>query len=103
MNYKRHHIPERTCVSCREKRPKSEFIRVACTPEGKIEVDTQDAIKGRGAYVCRTKECWELALAGGRKDRLAHALRTGITPENRAVLAEYGKWFPSAEAVAMRN
>ena len=91
------HIAERTCIACHQTKPKQELIRIVHTPKGDIEVDLKSKKAGRGAYLCKTKECWELALtAKGRKDRLAHCLKTEVTPENRVTLSDYGKTLPSS-------
>jgi len=81
------HIPQRTCVACRKVRPKQQLIRLVCSLEGGVEVDTGGKMAGRGAYLCRARECWEIGLRGGR---LEHALRSTIAPENREQLIRYG-------------
>ena len=52
--------PMRTCIGCRESRPKEDMIRVACY-EGEISVDVTGRAKGRGVYICRDVECMEKA------------------------------------------
>ena len=94
------HVPERTCIACRQIKPKWELVRLVHTPKGDIEIDQRGKKPGRGAYLCKTRGCWELALARDRKNRLAHALRTEITPENRVTLAEYSKTLPSTAMAA---
>ncbi len=84
----RRHIPQRTCVACREVRPKQQLIRLVCGIEGGVEVDTGGKMAGRGAYLCRAQECWEIGLIRG--GRLEHALRNTIAPENREQLIKYG-------------
>ncbi|THF88772.1 YlxR family protein [Deinococcus sp. KSM4-11] len=52
------HVPERTCVACRRKRPQTEFRRVS-------RVDGEWTLvaghrTGRGAYVCAdSPACWQ--------------------------------------------
>jgi len=48
--------PMRTCIGCRESKPKKEMIRIACF-EGALSVDVTGRAKGRGVYVCRDHEC----------------------------------------------
>ncbi len=91
----RHHVPERTCIACRKKKTKGEMVRLVHSLEGIIRIDYNKKEPGRGAYLCNVRECWELALAKDKKDRLAHALKTNITPENRRILSEYGGALPS--------
>ncbi len=57
------HRPERTCVVCRKKCYKDELLRLVRTPAGNLEIDTLQKISGRGAYVCPTRSCVELAIA----------------------------------------
>ena len=40
---------------------KKELIRAVRSPEGKISLDFKGKLPGRGAYVCRKKECLEKA------------------------------------------
>ncbi len=82
------HVPQRTCVTCRKVKPKRELIRLVRISDGGIEVDASGKKAGRGAYLCRVQECWEIGLKGGR---LEHALRTTLTQENRERLIRYGK------------
>ena len=49
----------RMCVVCREMRDKSDLIRVVKTPDGEILVDDSQKQDGRGAYICKNKECLE--------------------------------------------
>jgi len=84
------HVPERTCIICRKKRPKWEMVRIVRTPQGTLEIDNRGKKAGRGAYLCRTRDCWESGLT---KKRLEHALKTEISSEQRAELLEYGKVF----------
>lgn len=52
------HVPERTCVACRRKRPQQEFLRVTRV-DGRWAVRAGNRM-GRGAYVCAdTPECWQ--------------------------------------------
>ena len=44
------HVPERTCVACRRKRPQAEFVRVTRTAEGWRVLP--GVRTGRGAYIC---------------------------------------------------
>ena len=70
-------------MACRKVKAKRELIRLVCVSDGSIEVDTGSKKTGRGAYLCRARECWELGLKGGR---LEHSLRTTLTQGNREQL-----------------
>ena len=84
------HIPLRTCVACRKVKAKQELIRLVRTPDNSVEVDTSGKKAGRGAYLCRAQECWELGFKGGR---LGHTLRTKLTQDNRESLIRFGNEF----------
>ena len=84
------HIPQRSCIACRETGAKRELIRLVCAPGG-VEIDLNSRKAGRGAYLCPVRECWETGLKG---NRLEYALRTKLTPENRQALMEHGKSLP---------
>ena len=73
---RRKHVPLRTCVACRESAAKRELIRIVRTPEGTIEVDFKGKRAGRGAYLCRRQECWDVAL---RQGVLGRALKVPVT------------------------
>ncbi|HHY33650.1 MAG TPA: YlxR family protein [Firmicutes bacterium] len=66
-------VPQRTCVGCRQVRPKRELVRIVRTPEGVIEVDPTGKRSGRGAYICPDPKCLELALKGKRLDAALEA------------------------------
>lgn len=91
---RRKHIPQRTCVGCRQVQGKREMVRVVRTPEGRVEVDATGKRPGRGVYVHRTRECWELAL---QKDCLELALRASVSGEDRAVLAKFAEALEDGE------
>ncbi|MFP3852920.1 MAG: YlxR family protein [Anaerolineales bacterium] len=80
---KRRHVPQRTCVGCRQTAGKRALIRLVRTPEG-VVVDPTGKLAGRGAYVHQDPACWQSALSGA----LEHALRTRINDEERAQLME---------------
>ena len=81
-------IPQRTCVACRRAKAKRELVRLVRISDGGVEVDISGKKVGRGAYLCRSRGCWETGLKAGR---LEHALRTTLTQNNREQLIEYGK------------
>ena len=74
------HIPQRTCVACRQVKAKRELIRLVRVADGTVEVDTGGKKEGRGAYLCPEPECWTLGLQRGRIER---TLRTTLDHDNR--------------------
>ena len=87
------HIPQRSCIACRETTAKRELIRLVSSA-GVVELDPSGKRAGRGAYLCQESKCWEKGLKG---NRLEYALRTKLTPENRQALLEYGKSLQARE------
>ena len=49
-------IPERTCIVCRKKGDKPDFIRIVKTQDG-IFLDKTGKLAGRGAYICDSIDC----------------------------------------------
>ena len=47
----------RMCIVCREHSDKKELLRIVKNKEGQIFVDKQGKANGRGAYICKSKEC----------------------------------------------
>ncbi len=78
------HVPQRTCVACRQVRGKRQLVRLVRTAAG-VEVDPGGRKAGRGAYLCDAAECWQTGIAGGYLERV---LRTAISRENRERLAQ---------------
>ena len=88
------HIPQRTCIACRTVRPKRELVRIVRTAENHVEADATGKKAGRGAYLCRQRECWEDVL--NSRGRLEHALNleTRIDPQDLAQLREFAVTLP---------
>ena len=68
-------VPMRMCVGCREMKEKRSLLRVVKSPEGAISFDRVGKAPGRGAYVCKSKECFERAV---KQRQLERALETRI-------------------------
>ena len=76
---KRKHVPIRTCVGCRQSKPKKELIRVVRTPQLEIAIDHTGKKSGRGAYLCPSR-CLSKALQGRQLER---ALQTTISEKSK--------------------
>ena len=61
--------PIRTCISCRETSEKKELVRIVRTPEGEIVLDMTGKRNGRGAYVCKNRDCVEKLRKNHALDR----------------------------------
>lgn len=77
--------PQRKCAGCGELKDKKELIRVVRTPEGEFRIDTTGKATGRGAYICRKKECLEAAK---KNHGLERSFRQKINNEVYDRLAE---------------
>lgn len=93
-------VPERTCIVCRQVRPKRELIRVVRTPDGHVELDATGKKSGRGAYLCARRSCWEPALHKGRLER---EFELTLLPEDRAALEAYLESLPPETAAPVES
>ena len=89
------HVPQRTCVGCRETLPKRQMGRIVRTDNG-VRVDPTGKAAGRGAYLHDQRDCWVRGLRGA----LAHALKAELTADDRARLEEFMNSLPLSEAEA---
>lgn len=90
---RRKHVPQRTCVGCREVLPKRTLIRIVRSGET-VQVDPTGKLAGRGAYLHDRRACWERSLKGA----LAHALKTELTEEDRKNLYTFMASLPEEAA-----
>ncbi|MGD8554621.1 MAG: YlxR family protein [Anaerolineales bacterium] len=81
---RRRHIPQRTCVGCRQSVPKRSAIRIVRTSDG-VMIDPTGRLPGRGAYLHSDPACWQAGLKGS----LARALRVELSSEDRSRLQAY--------------
>ena len=94
---KAHRIPQRTCIACQRTTAKRELVRIVRTPAGSVEADPTGKKSGRGAYLCKALECWQMAI---KKDRLNRALKVKPTSDEKEALLEYARHFaPTNEGV----
>ena len=77
---KQRKIPMRKCTGCGEMKPKTELIRVVKAPDtvdengevsekGQVSLDLTSKKSGRGAYICRSLECFQAARKARRFER----------------------------------
>ena len=76
-------IPMRTCIGCREVRPKKELLRIVRTAgeqTGEIRPvpDPSGLMDGRGAYICRSTECLKKAV---RRKGFERAFRMSVSAD----------------------
>ncbi len=54
--------PQRSCLGCREVKPKDELLRFVLDPEKNVVPDLAKRLPGRGAYTCYRRSCLEAAV-----------------------------------------
>jgi uncharacterized protein len=87
------HVPQRTCIACRQVAGKRALLRLVRTEQG-VEIDATSKLPGRGAYLHPYQNCWQAVLRGGR---IEQALRTRLSAENRQVLLNFMATLPESE------
>ena len=97
---RRKHLPQRTCIACREVAGKRGLIRLVRTGNGRVQIDPTGKQAGRGAYLHPTQDCWRMALENRQIER---ALRIKIDKEDRAALEAYMKGLPALLDEASRE
>lgn len=75
---KKKKIPLRKCVGCQEQFDKRTMIRIVKDKEDAFKVDFTGKANGRGAYICRKRECFEAAQ---KRDALSRAFSMKVPKE----------------------
>ena len=82
------HVPQRTCVACREKDDKRSLSRLVMVVDDAgnagIHLDPTGKKNGRGAYLCQKPACWDKVLD---TPVLAKALRAPLSAADKAMIA----------------
>lgn len=68
-------VPLRKCLGCNEQKDKRELIRVVKNKDGEIFMDLTGKANGRGAYICKSLECFEKAY---KRKAIERALQTKV-------------------------
>lgn len=89
------HVPQRTCIACRQEEGKRALIRIVRTADQRVIVDETGRANGRGAYLHPLRNCWEKALRGGT---IRHALKITPAPDDVEALRDFGKALPAEES-----
>ena len=71
-------IALRQCVGCGEMKDKKEMMRVLKTAEGPIVLDMTGRKNGRGAYLCKDREC---LISARKKKGLERSFKMAISKE----------------------
>ena len=62
ISKKEKHVPIRTCIACRCKRPKKEMVRWVLKGGKKLVIDLKGKETGRGANLCPSLACFDKAV-----------------------------------------
>lgn len=62
-------MPMRKCIGCNEMKDKKELIRIVRNNVGEINVDPVGKLPGRGAYICKSVNCFDTAVKAKRLER----------------------------------
>ena len=84
MSKTRKHIPQRTCVGCRQVLAKREMVRIIRTPSG-LQIDPTGKMTGRGTYIHNKRSCWETGIKGP----VSRALKTELSATDQQHLHKY--------------
>lgn len=81
------HIPERTCITCRKKKPKESLFRFYKTKDGTFDVDIEQVLQGRGVYICKIDSCLSQLLVGAGKNKKGFK-QVSVAPETVTMLKD---------------
>ncbi len=84
------HVPMRTCVATRVKKPKKDLVRIVLNPSNqKLEIDAKGKLRARGANLDMTIEAFDIMV---KKNVLKYALKLSKAP-TKEEYAELKKQF----------
>lgn len=93
---RRKHVPQRTCIACRQKTDKRRLTRIVRTEDKDVVVDKTGKQNGRGAYVCDNLACWQKITS--KPTILSAALKMSISSEVLTKIATH-----TAETAVVNN
>ena len=70
--------PERTCIACRSKGSKENFLKIVKNKNGAFAIERDVRLDGRGAYICKNKECYAKCI---KTKALNRAFKTSVPIE----------------------
>ncbi len=91
MTLENKHIPQRSCVGCRQRKNKGDLIHLVLEHDGNVRVNSSQKMSGRGAYLCPKRNCWEIGI---RENRLENSLRVKLSSYNRQALIDFSNKLP---------
>lgn len=76
---------QRKCIACKKHDFQYNMIRISKFNDV-IEIEKTHSPNGRGAYICKSKNCIDLVI---KKHLLNRAFKTNLSPEIYQQLGEY--------------
>lgn len=95
--------PLRSCLGCREVKPKGELLRFVLDPDGQVTPDVAGKLPGRGAYTCVNSSCLAAAV---KKKQFSRGFKTEVkTPSVEELSADVARLVAIrvTAALAMAN
>lgn len=82
-------IPQRTCIVCRKKGDKKDFVRIVRKQDGGFVLDKTGKVSGRGAYICNSEDCIKKCES---TNALSRAFKQQISKQTYSqLLSEYNE------------
>lgn len=83
------HVPQRTCIACRQSDAKRALTRLVRKDKDRVAVDPTGKQAGRGAYLCHNPACWKMAI---QRRSIERALKiSGLHPDDQAKLQQFAQ------------
>ncbi|MGO3018567.1 MAG: RNase P modulator RnpM [Anaerococcus sp.] len=79
-------IPQRKCVVCGQIKDKNDLLRIVKNKEEGVIVDESGRKNGRGAYICKSRECLEKAK---KTNKLAKVFKTEVNNDLYEEISAY--------------
>ena len=92
---KSNHVPMRTCVVTREKKPKTELVRFVLDSSKRVSLDITGKLRGRGANMTPSLEVYD---EGYKKKVLNRAFKINIADEDLKRLRRELKQYIEAKS-----
>ena len=79
-------IPQRRCIGCMNSKDQNLLLRMVLK-DGRITPDEKGSQEGRGFYICKNMDCYDLAI---KKKAFQRAVKGPVSPHD---LESLGRWI----------
>ena len=86
-------VLQRTCMGCNSKKEKNDLMRIVKNNKNEIIVDKIGKQEGRGAYICKNRQCLEKVIKNKRLEKNLKAKISNDIYENIAKLIDGGEFI----------